>query len=45
MVKGLKVINLSMPVEGLNTLVFPDYPQLLKAAFTIKATHDYNLNI
>ncbi len=36
MVKGLKVIDPSMPIESLSTLVFPDYPQLLKAALQLK---------
>ena len=45
MVKGLKVIVLSMPIESLNTPVFPGCPQPLKATFTTKATHNYNLNM
>jgi len=34
-----------MPIESLNTPVFPGYPQPLKAVFTSKATHGYNSNI
>lgn len=45
MIKGFKVIDLSMPIESLNTPVFPGYPQPLKATFTTKATHGYNSNI
>jgi len=36
MVKGLKVIDLSIPIESLSTPVFPDYSQLLKAALQLK---------
>ncbi len=41
----MKVIDLSMPIESLNTPVFPGYPQPLKAVFTTIETHGYNSNI
>lgn len=40
-----KVIDLSMPIESLNTPVFPGYPQPLKTIFTIRETHGYNSNV
>ena len=45
MIKGFKVLDLSMPIKSLETPVFPRYPQPLKATFTTIKTHGYNSHV
>jgi len=42
---GLRVVDLTMPIESLKTPVFPGYPQPLKTMYTVKSIHGYNSNV